>query len=165
MQTFKDKNGKSWDVNITLQTVVAVKSKLKEEYGDVNLLNISEGDPPLMARLELDLMFFGEVMLVLLEDQIGDMSEADVLSAFDGDTIRRSNAAFMEELINFFQSQGATSKAAAIKKQSKAVAAARARATKIIEERDFDLIATQTVEKSAEKILGDISGKSPESSE
>src|SRR5690606_29242840 len=84
MKTFTDAAGRTWTIALNLGTAMAVKAKL-----DIDLLQPEAGDPPLLTRLGTDEMLLGEVLCALLENQFEahKVTDADVLTAFDGNTL------------------------------------------------------------------------------
>ncbi len=150
MKTFTDAAGRTWTINLTLGTAMAVKDKL-----DIDLLQPEAGDPPLLTRLGTDEILLGEVLCALLEDQFEahKVSAADVRNAFDGRTILAAQKAFYEELVDFFQSRGRADRAKAVATQMKMIDAAVAAIETRIDNLDVDAI-----------VSGAMSGELPEAS-
>jgi len=148
MKTFNDAAGRTWTLTLNLGTAMAVKAKL-----DIDLLQPEAGDPPLLTRLGTDEMLLGEVLCAMLEGQFvtHKVSEDDVRSGFDGQTLLAAQKAFYEELIDFFRSRGRNDRAKAVAKQMAMIDAA----VTAIETRIDNIDVDQT-------IRGAMSGESPE---
>jgi len=121
MKTFNDAAGRTWTLTLNLGTAMAVKAKL-----DIDLLQPEAGDPPLLTRLGTDEMLLGEVLCAMLEGQFvtHKVTEDDVRSGFDGQTLLAAQKAFYEELIDFFRSRGRNDRAKAVAKQMAMIDAA-----------------------------------------
>ena len=148
MKTFNDKDGRVWEISLTLDSAIRVKDAL-----DVDLLQPELGDPPLITRLGTDEMLLGAVICTLLGDQFDShgLSEKQVRQSFDGATLMAAQTAFYEELVDFFRNRGRADRAGAIAKQAEVISLA----TKQIAEKIDKIDAGET-------ILGAMSGKLPE---
>ncbi len=135
MRTFKDKADRNWTIAVNLATAKRLRDTL-----DVDLLQPEIGDPPLLTRLGTDEILLGEVLCVLLSDQFeaNKTDAADVLAAFDGQTLLAAQEAFYEDLVDFFRGRGRTDRARAVGKQAEMIAATVARIEKKIDEIDID---------------------------
>ena len=151
MKTFTDATGRDWTLTLNLGTAMAVKSKL-----EIDLLQPEVGDPPLLTRLGTDEMLLGEVLCCMLEGQFikHGITDEEVRTCFDGQTLLAAQKAFYEELIDFFRSRGRKDRAKAVAKQMAMIdAAVNAIETKL------DGINID------ETIRGVMSGASPEASD
>lgn len=151
MKTFTDAAGRTWTLTLNLGTAMAVKAKL-----DIDLLQPEAGDPPLLTRLGTDEMLLGEVLCAMLEGQFvtHKVTDEDVRSGFDGQTLLAAQKAFYEELIDFFRSRGRNDRAKAVAKQMAMIDAA----VTAIETRIDGIDVDQT-------IRGAMSSESPELSD
>ncbi len=147
MKTFTDAAGRTWTLALTLGTAMKVKAKL-----DIDLLQPEADDPPLLTRLGTDEMLLGAVLCAMLEGQFEThkVTDDDVRSAFDGQTLLAAQKAFYEELIDFFRSRGRNDRAKAVAKQMAMIDAAVTAVETRIDALDID--AT---------IRGAMSGASP----
>ena len=150
MKSFTDKDGRVWEISLTIGSALRVKSTLE----GVDLLQPEMGDPPLITRLGTDEMFLAEVLCALLGDQFEkhDVSVEDVQRSMDGATIMAAQEAFYNELIDFFQSRGRQDRAKAVQKQRDLIIKATASVSDKIDKIDLDKV-----------IHGAMSGKLPES--
>ena len=64
MHTFKDANGKVWTVTVDVDAIKTIKSLV-----GVNLCELHEGSPPLVERLEGDLILLCDVLFAVLKEQ------------------------------------------------------------------------------------------------
>ena len=148
MKTFNDKDGRVWEISLTLDSAIRVKDAL-----DVDLLQPELGDPPLITRLGTDEMLLGAVICTLLGDQFDShgLSEKQVRQSFDGATLMAAQTAFYEELVDFFRNRGRADRAGAIAKQAQVISLATKQIAEKIESLDV-----------GETIRGAMSGKLPE---
>ena len=155
MKTFTDAAGRTWTLTLTLGTAMKVKAKL-----DIDLLQPEAGDPPLLTRLGTDEMLLGEVLCAMLEGQFEThkVTDDDVRSSFDGQTLLAAQKAFYEELIAFFQSRGRSDRAKAVAKQMALIEAAVAAVETRIDALDIDATIRGAM------TLGETSGASQEAS-
>ena len=155
MKTFTDAAGRTWTLALTLGTAMKVKAKL-----DIDLLQPEAGDPPLLTRLGTDEMLLGEVLCAMLEGQFEahKVTDDDVRSSFDGQTLLAAQKAFYEELIAFFRSRGRNDRAKAVAKQMALIEAAVAAVETRIDALDIDATIRGAM------TLGETSGASPEAS-
>jgi len=135
MKTFTDAAGRTWTLALTLGTAMKVKAKL-----DIDLLQPEAGNPPLLTRLGTDEMLLGEVLCAMLEGQFEAhrVTDEDVRSSFDGQTLLAAQKAFYEELIDFFRSRGRSDRAKAVAKQMALIEAAVAAVETRIDALDVD---------------------------
>ena len=155
MKTFTDAAGRTWTLALTLGTAMKVKAKL-----DIDLLQPEAGDPPLLTRLGTDELLLGEVLCALLEGQFEahKVTDDDVRSSFDGQTLLAAQKAFYEELIAFFRSRGRNDRAKAVAKQRALIEAAVAAVETRIDALDIDATIRGAMTP------GETSGASPEAS-
>lgn len=153
MKTFTDAAGRTWTLALTLGTAMRVKSKL-----DIDLLQPEAGDPPLLTRLGTDEMLLGEVLCAMLDGQFEahKVTDEDVRSSFDGQTLLAAQKAFYEELIAFFRSRGRSDRAKAVAKQMALIEAAVAAVETRIDALDIDATIRGALTP------GETSGASPE---
>ena len=137
MKTFTDAAGRTWTLALTLGTAMKVKAKL-----DIDLLQPEAGDPPLLTRLGTDEMLLGEVLCAMLEGQFEahKVTDEDVRSSFDGQTLLAAQKAFYEELIDFFRSRGRADRARAVETQMKLIEKAVKAIETRIEQFDMDSV-------------------------
>ena len=155
MKTFTDAAGRTWTLALTLGTAMKVKAKL-----DIDLLQPEAGDPPLLTRLGTDEMLLGEVLCAMLEGQFEahKVTDEDVRSSFDGQTLLAAQKAFYEELVAFFRSRGRSDRAKAVAKQMALIEAAVAAVEARIDALDIDATIRGAMTP------GETSGASPEAS-
>jgi len=153
MKTFNDNAGRTWTISITVDAIKRVEGLIK----GVNLANLTDGDPPLLTRLETDLVLLCDVIFALVKPQAEQLgvSDEEFGKAMGGDAIMAAHDAFWEELTGFFRQLRRTDTARAIEKQAALVKAT----VEAIEQRveNFDTSAV------IQKALGNSAGSSPES--
>lgn len=103
MRTFKDSTGRVWTVEITVAAV-----KRARDLAGVDLLDpggLDEQGQPLMTRMALDLILFGQTLYALCKPQadaagLNDEGFAGLLS---GETLRGAYDAVWDEWADFFR--------------------------------------------------------------
>ena len=135
MKEFSDATGRIWNISINFGTLLAVRERL-----EIDLLQPEQGNPPLMTRLGTDEMLLGEVIFTLLSKQMEErkLTAADVYESFTGEVILKSQTAFYEEMINFFQGRGRMDRARMVEKQMEMITKAVKVATDKVESFDID---------------------------
>ncbi|HUU90102.1 MAG TPA: hypothetical protein VM238_02710 [Phycisphaerae bacterium] len=156
MKTFDDNAGRTWTVAVTINAVKRVKGLL-----DVDLTDLMDGDPPLLTRLDTDIVLLCDVIFALVKPQADEQGVTDeaFAEALGGDAIIAAHDALLEELADFFRSLRRTDVTKAVEKQIAMVRAAVQAAEARIEAVDVD----REIEEAFRS--GDLSGNSPGSSE
>ena len=118
MRTFTDNAGRTWTIALTLDAAKRVRDLLK-----VNLLDLTEGDPPLLTRLDLDVILLCDVIFCIVKPQADErkVTDEDFGRAMGGDAITAAHDAFWEELVDFFRQRRQTQIVAALLKQTEIV--------------------------------------------
>ena len=130
---FTDKSGKAWDISLTIGSIKRVKSNI-----GVDLLDIEGGEEPLISRLLLDEVLLAEVIAELISDQLGDMSQAEMLDRFDGETLAAASKAFWEEMKGFFTSKSRQDRLAVILKATSLLETAISQGAQRVSEIEID---------------------------
>jgi hypothetical protein len=143
MRAFRDSKERSWQIRLTLGSVMAVKDAV-----GVDLLAGDSPDPDaqapnLLTRLSVDLLLCGRVIAAMLAEQFEahETTEAEVLAAFDAATLAAAREAFFGELLDFYRGLGRTDLVEQIEATGEAIAA--------------------TVEANVQRIRGLRSGERP----
>jgi len=153
MKTFADSAGRTWTVSLTLDSVKRVRDLL-----GVNLLELDQGEPPLLPRIGTDVILLCDMIFAILKPQAdaAGVSDAEFGAALGGEVIMAAQKAFYEELVGFFRQLGRGDLARAVEAQQRMILLAVAAVERRIEGVD--------VEGEIEKTLGSWSGSSPASS-
>ncbi|MEX2388776.1 MAG: hypothetical protein WD534_12935 [Phycisphaeraceae bacterium] len=166
MKTFTDSAGRTWTLAITVDAIKRVQT-----LAGVNLADITSGDPPLLTRLEVDLVLLCDVIYALVQPQAeqAGLSDEQFGQALGGDAILAAHDAFWGALSDFFQSLRRSDQVRAIQKQTALVQAAVAAAEGRIEQLDIEKAVNEAMEGEpppawATSGGGDSSGNSPGSS-
>ena len=69
MKTFTDSSGRTWTIAVTVDAIKRVEGLIK----GVNLANLTSGDPPLLTRLETDVVLLCDVIFALVKPQADAM--------------------------------------------------------------------------------------------
>jgi hypothetical protein len=137
MRTFKDSNGREWNIGATIGCMNRVKA-----LAGVDLVAMTDGDPPLLTRLSTDIMLLCNVIFAMVKpdaDKAG-ITDEQFGAALGGEAITQAHDAFWSEMLDFFQSLRRPDVARAVEKQrelvKKAVALVEAKTARI----DVELI-------------------------
>ena len=98
MQTFEDRAGRTWSVEITVSALKRVRDLAKVDLGQI------AESPDLAKRLD-DLATLGSVLYAVIQPQAKakNLAEDVFLDALDGPAMARAAAAFWPELTDFFR--------------------------------------------------------------
>jgi hypothetical protein len=101
MKTFTDSAGRVWTLQVTVSSIKRVKS-----LAGVNLCDLNDGEPPLIARLESDLILLFDVIFSLVKPQAdaAGVTDEQFAQAMGAPAAGQAVQAFWEELVDFFQS-------------------------------------------------------------
>ena len=93
MKTFKDTEGRSWDITATIGSLRRVK----------DLAEVDLTDPKRLAELGEDPFLLGGVLFALCKPQIEQrgLTEEQFIAGFDGDVVEQAVQALVGELILF----------------------------------------------------------------
>lgn len=99
MHLFKDRNDKTWEIDITSADLRPVR-----ENTGVAISHLTANRFKGLSDLFADLEKFVDVLYVLCKRQCDtlNMSDSDFGRSFDGDALERASDAFMGALIDFF---------------------------------------------------------------
>ena len=100
MSMFKDKDGREFLLSVNITTVKRVRTLL-----GVDLLNISEGDPPLVMRLGTDPVLLVDVVYALIKPELDAANITDEQFGINlgGEGYPQAEKAFWDELEAFFR--------------------------------------------------------------
>jgi hypothetical protein len=100
MHAFTDTAGRSWELSLTIGAAKRVKGLL-----GVDLLRLSEGDPPLVSRLHTDTVLLIDTIFALLKPQAdaASISDEQFGEALGGNAAWDAYQAFSAELEDFFR--------------------------------------------------------------
>lgn len=140
MKTFKDRQGKTWEISIDVAALKRVKGVL-----DLDLTAVIEGD--LIKRLSSDVILLCDVIYVLCqpqaEEHFGENSDEQFGRSLDADCFAEAEEAFWAELVNFFRSRGGNwisrMRQKVAETQAKALEVTERKATKHLDEMLEDL--------------------------
>jgi hypothetical protein len=141
MKTFKDSSGRDWTLAVTIDCVKRIRDALK-----VDLLDLFGGEPPLLTRLDTDVVLLCDAIFVALKPQAdaAGVSSEQFGAALGGDAIIAARDAFWEALADFFQSLRRQEVVKAIHKQTELVTAAVKLAGQRIENIDVPKMLSET---------------------
>lgn len=155
MKSFEDRNGQTWNLEITVGSLKRVR-----DLAGVNLADLGEGE--VLERLGRDPVLLGDVLFALCKLQADERGVGDEQfgAALAGDAVEQATTALLEELADFFPSRRRTLLRKALAKMKRiedlAIDAAEARL-------DADEMEKEALAGS--QASGSESGSSPESSE
>ena len=162
MKTFTDNAGRSWTISLTIDAAKRVKSLL-----GVNLLELEQGDPPLLTRLGTDVILLCDVIFALVKPQADAAAVTDEQfgASLGGEAILSAHTAFYEELVDFFRKLGRGDLARAVDAQKRMIDLAVRRIETRIEHLDLEAAVSKTLsEAEEEQTLSESSTNLPGSS-
>ncbi len=121
MRTFVDTAQRSWQIAITLDAVRRVRDLL-----GVDLLGLTDGEPPLLTRLGTDIVLLCDVVFAIVKPQAdaAGVTDQQFGESLGGDAIAEAAEAFWGELTDFFRRLRRQDQAEAITAMQTAMAAA-----------------------------------------
>jgi hypothetical protein len=127
---FTDNAGDTWTLEFTIGTARRLQRAL-----DIDVLNLSDGDPPLISRLDFEIELMVDVISVALTGQIEQRGlDADQFAErLSGGVLAQAREAMWQALSDFFQSLGRTEMVTAIETQQRVTAEAIAAGTSRIQ--------------------------------
>ncbi len=148
MHSFKDKEGRQWDISLTYGYAKRAKARL-----GVNMLE-PENDNTI-GRIVASAELMAEAIALALEPQFEQrgLTAEDVLEAFDGKAMSAARDAFIEEWEDFFLASRQPHRAAATQRTGEGWTAAMAEAERRI--KDYDIKT---------EVLKNMSGDAPDES-
>lgn len=134
MHCFKDMEGRDWELGLTIGSIKRVRGVL-----GIDLLNLQDGDPPLLTMLALDVELLVNVIFVLVRPQAAeiDVSDEQFGEALGGEAILAAHDAFYAEMEDFYRSLGRNDMVAAIEAQKEVIDVAVSQGTKQIQAQDL----------------------------
>jgi len=146
MRQFKDNASppRLWNVAVNVGSVKRVKKLL-----DVDLLDITDGEPPLILRLQANVILLCDVLYALCQPECERQGVTDEQfgEALGGGALAEARQALMGELEDFFRQSGETQKAQVVRRSVSLLAAAIEEATTRSEAVDLEGMARQAVGK------------------
>lgn len=117
MHAFKDKDGTTWELVISVSAIKRVKGLRGVNLSD--LKGATEGETPLLTRLETDIELLADCVYAICKPQadskgLDDLGFAELLS---GEALADAIKAFWQELADFFQSIDRADQVAAVAKR------------------------------------------------
>lgn len=161
MHAFKDKDGREWQVNLTIGDAKRVKNLL-----DVNLLEPEAGDPPLLTRLGTEEILLCDVIYCLVKPQADDrnISDEQFGIALGAAEILQAQEAFYAEWLDFFRGRGRNDRIKAIEAQQRMINLAVQKVEQEIDKIDLEAELEKTFQETRKESGKPFTG-SPESSE
>lgn len=129
MQTYKDKNGQDWAVELTIGAMKRVLALTKLDLRNPTAPSgpeLPDGQVSLSARMELDQLLLADVLFAVCYPQAQDRGVtqdqfADLLAP---ETVKPARDAFFAEWSDFFRRSGTPQMAAILDKQTSMVSRA-----------------------------------------
>lgn len=103
MQTFKDKNGELWHIELNVGSAKRVKAECNVNLIDVIVVNENDVETTVFEQLSNDIELLVDVLFTLCRNEASGrgMNAEDFASCFDGETVEKSCDALISEIINF----------------------------------------------------------------
>ena len=153
MRSFKDSEGRSWDINLNIATLKRVKNADIDHGRGVDLLNLDtaeKNESPLVTRLAMDIALLCDVIYVCIQPQAvkREINDEQFGEALGGEVIVKARTAFFEELADFFQSVGRKELVRAIKMQEILIASVIEKADQKLDGMNLDKMVDDVVQKT-----------------
>lgn len=105
MESFKDKNGKNWIIEINVGSARRVKAECGIDLLSAVTVNSEGINTSVLDSIGSDAYMLVNVILSLCRKQIDEqnITDEDFLSYFDGETIQSATDSVIKEIINFSQ--------------------------------------------------------------
>lgn len=166
MKPFKDNEGRTWSVSVTVSAIKRVRDLL-----GVDLLKVTEGT--LLQELAGDPVLLVDVVFALCKPEADKRGISDVEfgEAMAGDAIDAATVAVLEDLVDFFRSGPRARLRKALAKMEKIEAMALARADRVLDSDQLErrveasLDAMDRTMETNLSTLGGSSGSTPASSD
>ena len=102
MQSFKDKNGKNWDIELKIGTAIKLKSRFGLDVDQV-LMPDDKSNTSAIEKITTDIEYLFNIIYTFCEKQCREaaISQEDFAELFDAAAIDSAINAFLEEIINF----------------------------------------------------------------
>ena len=140
MKSFADNAGRTWAVQVNVDTIKRVQGLL-----DVNLLDVVDGD--LIERLVADPVLVCDVVYVVCKPEADKqgVSDEEFGRAMAGDAIHNAAEALLAEIVDFFPPAKRKILAAALEKMRNLESVAMGAALERINETDFETKLRETL--------------------
>ena len=106
MKSFKDKDGKSWIIEVNVRQVRKIRALLNIDLANMIQFDAANGKPntELLDRLSNDPCLLVDVIYALCKDQADTLNITDEQFGenMNGDTVEAATVALLEEMIDFF---------------------------------------------------------------
>ena len=106
MKSFKDKDGKSWIIEVNVRQVRKIRALLNIDLANMIQFDAANGKPntELLDRLSNDPCLLVDVIYVLCKDQADALNITDekFAESMNGDTVESATVALLEEMVDFF---------------------------------------------------------------
>lgn len=142
MQSFKDGEGKAWDIHLTIGRAKLLKSRLE--------LDLVGGDPSTVAQQLIESPLLRMDALWLMVSNKDERTQEDFDEQLGAGTFREADAAFWEEIANFTQSLDPV-RSQAIQTLKAKMQAAAARQVEVLVEIATSPQATNKLEEAIEQ--------------
>jgi hypothetical protein len=115
MHTFKDNEGREWNLTINVNSLRRVKGSAL----GIDLTEIDKGEPTLAARLYFDVILICDVLYVLLKSQADErkLNDEQFGEGLGPEGLKAGKEALAAELTDFFRLSGLTDLAAVMTSQ------------------------------------------------
>ena len=158
MKTFTDSNGRDWTLTVNVGEAKRVNALL-----DIDILQLHEGDPPLLTRLHVDYILLVDVIFAFVKPQAdaAGITDEQFAACLTGDGLLAAHEALMGELEDFFRQLHRTDMARMIQVEKKLVDTGVELASRKIDALDLDALLKTTLSGSATSSPGDSASTRP----
>lgn len=154
MRTFKDLDGKQWEISLNLANVMKLRNKFGADLFTPEVSDIRDLDESAMFRqigkLVTDPLRVAEITLVMLESQFekAGVDAEYVMSKMDGSTVKAIREAFLDEYGEFLTQQGSEAVAKIFLKAKETYELADKQGAKAVDELDIQKAVEESLESA-----------------
>ena len=154
METFKDRTGETWDLDLNIGVAMRLKSRLDfdlEYILDIQSdLSVKDKDKTPLEKLATDAIFMFNVIFVTCEKQCRErnLSEEEFAERFSAETIIAATDALIREIVNFSRPQKRKVLEKLLRINSDLSEKMGAKLDQILEDPEFEKMISEEVEKS-----------------
>jgi hypothetical protein len=103
MQSFTDKNGNTWDLELNIGAAMRLKSRLKFDLDKIISPDPENNNKTPLETISEDSILLFNIIFILCEKKLEsrNLNQEQFAELFDADTIQKATDALLDEIINF----------------------------------------------------------------
>ena len=162
MPEFTDSKNQKWPIAVNGATIKRVMEKLKVDLGDP-----LAGDPPLLTRFDLDIIFKVDLIYVvcLPEAERRGLSDVEFAERLEAEALYSASQAFLEAWAGFFRLLRRGHLAAAIQREREEIAKVWAAGEELVQSDALTQKLERMMEREKQKFLASLALEDEQESE